>query len=646
MLEEAAREPGALPSSSSSSSQARARTRARPVSGFSPDTTSPFHFGASPPPPSLLTARRAIGSFPAPTTEEGKGLPVLTHPRVASCKTAWLKQVDHLLKLPGADRDLLMQVRAWVQHGVKAVFSAAQPRTRRLGNSSTFRSNEKVCLERMRVYEDMGAMRRVAGLPPAGSHVQPLHAVVRPGKKARVVVDLSQNWNDSIQDSPFQMSSVQEAMELLQRAREHSLSSRSEPASMVKLDITACFLSFPVHKDDLKFFFCEAGGDYYQFLSLVFGRKDAPRVVSQLLDVVSSAMTDAGIAHVRYLDDFLVVGTTAARAWASAHLAAHILIRFGLALSPGKVEGPSRCLEFLGIVIDTEQEVLAISAGRQEELTQLLNSFRHRKSSSVRRLQSLLGKLSFASTVLPGARPFLRRIIDLCKGSGKVWLGQPFREEVRYWRLHMSSWNGLCRWRAPSASPLVFASDASTSGFAYGLEQCPAHQLQSLESSFVPGTVRVGVWSAQNGDLQRQQSSRAIQWGEFFCTVAAAVEYGPRLRNQHVVFVIDNQSDVAVLNRLRTREARVAQLLRALCDHSLRYNFTFAAVLVHRAGVDNVLMDWASRPGLHKFVSAPAPGQLASLAPAGGLGGGVACTRFPSLLFSPLTLSPTSAAAV
>ncbi len=609
------------------------------MSGFTPGTKSPFHFGATPPSPTLLSSRRAIGSFPAPTAEEGKGLPVLVQPRVASCKAAWLRQVDRLRKLPGADLDLLMQVRAWVQHGVKAVFSSGEPRTRPLGNTSTFKSNEKVCLERMRVYEDMGALRRVAGLPSPGSHVQPLHAVVRPGKKARVVVDLSQNWNDYIEDSPFQMSSVQEAVELLQRARAHSLSSRPAPASMVKLDITACFLSFPVHEDDLKFFFCEAGGDYYQFLALVFGRKDAPRVVSQLLDVVSSAMADAGIAHVRYLDDFLVVGTTSSRAWASAHLAARILIRFGLALSPGKVEGPARRLEFLGIVIDTEQEVLAISAERQEELSQLLNSFHHRKSSSVRRLQSLLGKLSFASTVLPGARPFLRRIIDLCKGSSKVWLGQPFRDEVRYWRLHMGSWNGKCKWRAPSSSSLVFASDASTSGFAYGLEQCTPQQLQSLGPAFAPGTVRVGVWSARNGDLQRQQSSRAIQWGEFFCTVAAAVEYGPRLRNQHVVFVVDNQSDVAVLNRLRTREARVAQLLRALCDHSLRYNFTFAAV--HRPGVDNVLMDWASRPGLHKFVSAPPPGQLESLAPAGGVGGGVACARFPPLLF-PHSLSHLS----
>ena len=94
-----------------------------------------------------------------------------------------------------------------------------------------------------------------------------------------------------------------------------------------------------------------------------------------LLDVVSSALADAGIAHVRYLDDFLLVGTTPARAWASAHMAARILMDFGLALSPGKVEGPAYRLEFLGIIIDTQAEVVAISEARQEELTELLTCF-------------------------------------------------------------------------------------------------------------------------------------------------------------------------------------------------------------------------------------------------------------------------------
>ena len=38
--------------------------------------------------------------------------------------------------------------------------------------------------------------------------------------------------------------------------------------------------------------------------------------------------------------------------------------------------------------------------------------------------------------------------------------------------------------------------------------------------------------------------------------MAAAVEFGPRLSDSHVVFVVDNESDVHVINRLRSRESR------------------------------------------------------------------------------------------
>ena len=91
----------------------------------------------------------------------------------------------------------------------------------------------------------------------------------------RVCADLSQNFNDFIPDVPFRMASVQDGVDMAMRARTQS----GRPAWFVKLDIASCFLSFPVHHDDLGYFYCEAGGDFYQFLSLVFGRKDAPWVV-------------------------------------------------------------------------------------------------------------------------------------------------------------------------------------------------------------------------------------------------------------------------------------------------------------------------------------------------------------------------------
>ena len=82
---------------------------------------------------------------------------------------------------------------------------------------------------------------------------------------------------------------------------------------MSKLDISACFLSFPIHEADRQLFYCEASGDFYQFLALVFERKDAPRVCSALLDVVSSAMVNAGVPRVRYLDDYMFVATPSLR---------------------------------------------------------------------------------------------------------------------------------------------------------------------------------------------------------------------------------------------------------------------------------------------------------------------------------------------
>ena len=614
----------------------RAR-RGRPLCGFvSPNFVSPFHFGAVPPPQQVVSGRRSFPSTPRMTAEEGGGLPALRHPAVAAARAHWLAQLAVLRGLPGADQTLLEEVRGWVEHGVKSVFPRGPPPLQKLRNTATFKKHEGVCLERMQVYMEMGALRAMSAPPPPGGHIQPLHAVVKEGKKARVCVDLSQNFNDFIPDAPFRMASVQDGVDMGVRARGQS----GRPAWFVKLDISACFLSFPIHHDDLRYFYCEAGGDFYQFLALVFGRKDAPRVVSILLDVVSTALWGAGVSHVRYLDDFLLVATTSHRAWACAHAAANLFVLFGLALSLEKVEGPAQVIEFLGIVLDSVGEVLAISEGRRRELVGLLEAFSRRQSSSVRRLQSLQGKLAFAATVLPGARPFLRRIIDMSSGhGGNRKLSAEFRMEVRYWLGHVLSWNGRARWRAPTAEPWVFASDASTSGFAYTLERCPPAALQGLEQGFGPGTVRAGVWSAANGDAVRQSTSAEIQWGEFFSPLAAVLEYGVRLENQHLLFVIDNNSDVAVINRMRSREPRVAALLRAMVDASVKYNFTFAAL--HRPGEANVLMDWASRPDLHRFATvAPAWGVVGGLD--GGCGVGLwAAGAGQSRPYPPL-LKPTS----
>jgi hypothetical protein len=155
-------------------------------------------------------------------------------------------------------------------------------------------------------------------------------------------------------------------------------------------------------------------------------------------------MADAGIAHVRYLADFFIAGSTGARTWASAHLTTTIIKTFELALSLEKVEGPLQRL-------DSVKETMAISSARQAELTQFLTAFRSRNWTSPRHLQSLLGKLVFAGTVPPGARPFTRRIIDtfVVHRRGRVQLDDGFRSDVDFWLTHMATWNDRAQ-RRPS----------------------------------------------------------------------------------------------------------------------------------------------------------------------------------------------------
>ena len=137
---------------------------------------------------------------------------------------------------------LLEEVRTAVVDGVKLDFPHDTPPPGIYTNTFSFNMNQKVCLERLRVYEELGALRRLATLPDGAYYVQPLHAVVKAGKKARVCVDLSRNLNDYLPDQPFHYSSVAAGVHLAQEC--------PGQAWFVKLDLSSCFLSFPVHPDD------------------------------------------------------------------------------------------------------------------------------------------------------------------------------------------------------------------------------------------------------------------------------------------------------------------------------------------------------------------------------------------------------------
>ena len=184
------------------------------------------------------------------------------------------------------------------------------------------------------------------------------------------------------------------------------------------------------------------------------------------------------------------------------------------------------------------------------------------------------------------------------KGKPKR-LSADFKEELRFWLDHLQTWNRTQKWAA-STIPFCFASDASTEGFGWVVESVPPSSL-SLSPEATPGSAFSGTWTGP--DKVRQSSHTQIAFGEFFAAVSAVLSAGSALKDSHVVMVLDNSTDTAIINRRATKVPRLLGLLKILARQSVLLNFSFVAI--HRAGSENVLPDVLSRPKKHKHVLNP-----------------------------------------
>jgi hypothetical protein len=495
---------------------------------------------------------------------------------------------------PNADLAELSEIEAHITDGITLPFLST-PEVASFANTPTVCQHEAVVRRRLLEYMEFGA---IAELSPSTDLsdlcIQPLHIIIKEGKKPRLVIDLSRNLNDHLRCDYFHYSSVDDAVEA------------SHPGCWFgKLDLSNCFLSFPLHPSVRRYFCFRFDGRLYQFTHMPFGLNTAPRVCTQLLSVVNFALARAGIRDIRYLDDFFLIGRSQADMQRDLTLAQSIIRQFGLVVNPDKTEGPSQRLSFLGVQLDSVAQTLSCTPARVSELTTLLRSLRRERVITRRHAESLIGKLSFAAKVLPGARPFMRRMLDTvhaCKSrrpSHPLRIDPGFRADVKFWLRHFDSWNGRQQWRSSRATPFVFASDASLDGFGFYLESTPAARL--VDSAAWPQHLRVGAgfsgtYSSAHAHLH--ESHTQISWLELLAVVACTTTYAPYLTGQSILFHVDNSTDVHIINRQATRSKQLAPLLRQLYALSFEHNLSIRAV--HRPGVDNTLADFLSRPMLHK----------------------------------------------
>ena len=536
-----------------------------------------------------------------------------TAPRVrgAEQQRHWLSVIARMRQQTGADQTELSDIESHITLGVSLPL-VSDPSSLAYSNTPTVQQHAADVRKRLYEYMQFGAVVQLAAdadSTDASLRVQPLHVIIKTGKKPRLVIDLSRNLNDHLQYNYFTYSCVDDAVEA------------SHPGCWYgKLDLSNCFLSFPLHPDVQRFFCFRFEGELYQFTHMPFGLSTAPRVCTQLLSVVNFALAELGIRDIRYLDDFFLIAATEADMTQHLLLAQSAIKQFGLVVNPDKTEGPAQSLSFLGVQLDSVAQTVSCTPERVEELTSMLRSLLRQRVITRGHAASLIGKLSFAAQVLPGARPFMRRMLDAlhqCKSrrhSTPIRIDPGFRDDLRFWAQQLHHWNGRQQWRSSRAAPFVFASDASLRGFGFYLESAPTPPAGTVDSESTPtlpastvdsaawpqhlrvGATFSGTYAPEHAHLHHSHTQ--IAWCELLAVVACATTYGPLLHGQSLLFHVDNSTDVHIINRQATRSRALAGLLRQLYSLALQHNLSIRAR--HRPGVDNVLADFLSRPELHK----------------------------------------------
>ena len=124
---------------------------------------------------------------------------------------------------------------------------------------------------------------------------------------------------------------------------------------LAKMDIESAYWLVPVHPQDHILQAVEWDRQIYVDPMLPFGLRSATNFFTAVADVLNWCLQWAGIRFVSYyLDDFIVVAPPRSEECLRAVGALDLVCaKLGVPMAPHKRDGPTTCLIFLGIQIDT-----------------------------------------------------------------------------------------------------------------------------------------------------------------------------------------------------------------------------------------------------------------------------------------------------
>jgi len=358
---------------------------------------------------------------------------------------------------------------------------------------------------------------------------------------------------------------------------------------LAKTDVRSAFRIIPVHPSDYPLLGLQWKGQWYYDRCLPMGCSSSCKIFESLSTAMEwIARTKLGIPQILHiLDDFLIIGESTSACQAKLQRFLHFCEDIGVPMAPEKTEGPSPVLTFAGIELDCIRFEARLPQEKVDKCIEGIKNARGRNKITLRNLQSLIGSLNFACSVIVPGRVFLRRMINLTIGKNNphhyIRLTKEIQQDLHIWEIFFQSFNGKSFFLEEAwatSCQLRFYTDAAKSqgyGIIFGCHWA------------------YGEWPDE------WKTNRDISFLEFFPIVVGLSMWCHTLRNKRVLFMTDNESVVHVINKQTSRDTYLLSLIRKMVFICLRNNILFRAK--HIPGIQNGLADSLSRLQVDNFKS-------------------------------------------
>ena len=380
----------------------------------------------------------------------------------------------------------------------------------------------------------------------------------------------SVNFNISKDNSTVSYATIKDAVSLIQ--------SLSKPAFMAKTDISDAFRIIPLHPSQYHLTGFFWNGFYYD-KCLPMGCSSSCKIFEEFSTALKWILANKfGIKNVvKILDDFLFIEPDKTSCSNSLQKFITLCNDIGVPLAEHKTVGPTNNIVFLGIGLDSNKMLAYLPLDKLQKYTEDVKFYLGKNKISLKELQSLCGKLQFATSIIRSGKAFLRRLYEI-----QIGIKQPFhyiritkevKQDLSLWHHFLTNYNGKSIIRLPhlgDSNTLHMWSDASKQGFGatYGTE-----------------------WVQATWPVAWKQCNIAVL--ELYPIYVLISMYGLKIQNSRIIFHCDNEAVVTIVNNQTSKDKTIMNIIRPLVLLLLKYNINLQTE--HIPGVNNILADTISR---------------------------------------------------